>query len=214
MREINDYNANVIKKKTSNNNFDIVIVIMSLIIGVFIGYLLSSKFVTNSNQTLETGGEVESLNYVYLLQVARFDNPTGASKYQETLKSKNLDSIVVFDKVYYYIYGGISSKEEDLENLKNKFYIMGYETIIKKELLVEKANMIIDETNLYNFYLECINNLYLSLKGESFTISEIYYIDPINIELFTQLSILINMKNPELRLKAQLQTYKLIIESI
>lgn len=214
MRETKEYDSNVIKKKTSNNNFDIVIVIMSLIIGIFIGYLLGTNLDNETSQTTETGGEIETLNYIYLLQVARFDNPTGASNYIQTLKSKNLDSICVYDKVYYYIYGGISSKQEDLDNLKNKFYIMGYETIIKKELLEEKANMIIDDTRLYNYYLECINNLYLSLKNEPFTISEIYYIDPINIELFTQLSILTNMKNQELRLKAQLQAYKLIIESI
>lgn len=214
MRETKEYDSNVIKKKTSNNNFDIVIVIMSLIIGIFIGYLLGTNLDKGTSQTIETGGEIETLNYIYLLQVARFDNPTGASNYIQTLKSKNLDSICVYDKVYYYIYGGISSKQEDLDNLKNKFYIMGYETIIKKELLEEKANMIIDDTRLYNYYLECINNLYLSLKNEPFTISEIYYIDPINIELFTQLSILTNMKNQELRLKAQLQAYKLIIESI
>ncbi len=214
MRETKEYDSNVIKKKTSNNNFDIVIVIMSLIIGIFIGYLLGTNLDNETSQTIETGGEIETLNYIYLLQVARFDNPTGASNYIQTLKSKNLDSICVYDKVYYYIYGGISSKQEDLDNLKNKFYIMGYETIIKKELLEEKANMIIDDTRLYNYYLECINNLYLSLKNEPFTISEIYYIDPINIELFTQLSILTNMKNQELRLKAQLQAYKLIIESI
>ena len=214
MRETKEYDSNVIKKKTSNNNFDIVIVIMSLIIGIFIGYLLGTNLDNKTSQTIETGGEIETLNYIYLLQVARFDNPTGASNYIQTLKSKNLDSICVYDKVYYYIYGGISSKQEDLDNLKNKFYIMGYETIIKKELLEEKANMIIDDTRLYNYYLECINNLYLSLKNEPFTISEIYYIDPINIELFTQLSILTNMKNQELRLKAQLQAYKLIIESI
>lgn len=214
MRETKEYDSNVIKKKTSNNNFDIVIVIMSLIIGIFIGYLLGTNLDNKTSQTTETGGEIETLNYIYLLQVARFDNPTGASNYIQTLKSKNLDSICVYDKVYYYIYGGISSKQEDLDNLKNKFYIMGYETIIKKELLEEKANMIIDDTRLYNYYLECINNLYLSLKNEPFTISEIYYIDPINIELFTQLSILTNMKNQELRLKAQLQAYKLIIESI
>ena len=214
MRETKEYDSNVIKKKTSNNNFDIVIVIMSLIIGIFIGYLLGTNLDNETSQTIETGGEIETLNYIYLLQVARFDNPTGASNYIQTLKSKNLDSICVYDKVYYYIYGGISSKQEDLDNLKNKFYIMGYETIIKKELLEEKANMIIDDTRLYNYYLECINNLYLSLKNVPFTISEIYYIDPINIELFTQLSILTNMKNQELRLKAQLQAYKLIIESI
>ena len=210
-------NPNLTKRK-NNNNIDIVIIIMSLIIGIFIGYLIGNKL--NTNNTIEektdpVSGTVEdNLPYIYLLQIAKFDNPDGANKYYETLKSKNLDSIIVYDNVYYYLYGGISATEVALENLKNKFYIMGYNTIIKKDLLIEKANMIIDEEKNYEFFKEAINNLYSSLKDEPYTISEKYYVDPINLELFTQLTILINLKNPEIKQKAQLQAYKIIIENL
>lgn len=193
-------------------NLDIISIVMSLIIGVFIGYIISTKI--NVEETDQTVLKEQSLEYFYLLQVAKFDNPDGASNYQKVLKTKNLDSVVVYDRVYYYIYGGIGSSEEALADLKSKFYLLGYETIIKKEYLIDKANSVIESNELYEFYTECINNLYKSLNGDTFTISEKYFIDPINIELFTQLSILLNMKNTELKQKAELQAYKIIIENL
>jgi len=148
------------------------------------------------------------------LQVAKFDNAQGATNYKKVLDTKNLESIIVYDKVYYYIYGGIASSEEALTDIKSKYYLLGYETIIKKEYLIDKANSVIDNLELYEFYTESINNLYKSLNGETFQISEKYFINPVNIELFTQLSILLNIKNPELKQKAELQAYKIIIENL
>lgn len=194
------------------SNVDIIIVLMSLLIGVFIGYMIGNSL-SKEEKTTPTFSEI-TLDYVYILQIARFDNPSGASNYQSVLAEKNLYSIVVFDKVYYYVYGAISASEEGLSDVKNKYIILGYNPIVKKELLIERTNLIIDNDSLYAFYSECINNLYASLKNENYEISETYNLNPVNIELFTQLTILKTMKNSELRLKAQMQAYKLIIESM
>ncbi len=193
-------------------NIDIISIVMSLIIGVFIGYIISTKI--NINPSTEEVLNVPELDYFYILQVAKFDNAQGATNYKKVLDTKNLESIIVYDKVYYYIYGGIASSEEALTDTKSKYYLLGYETIIKKEYLIDKANSVIDNLELYEFYTESINNLYKSLNGETFQISEKYFINPVNIELFTQLSILLNIKNPELKQKAELQAYKIIIENL
>ena len=193
-------------------NLDVISIVMSLIIGAFIGYIISTK--VKDDEMLEPVLGEENLEYFYLLQVAKFDNPEGATNYQKVLKTKNLDSVIVYDRVYYYIYGGIGSSEEVLSDLKSKFYLLGYETIIKKEYLIDKANSVIESNELYGFYTECIHNLYKSLNNESFVISDIYFVNPINIELFTQLSILLNIKNTDLKQKAELQAYKIIIESL
>lgn len=193
-------------------NIDIISIVMSLIIGIFIGYIISTKIKTE-DESINVMKE-EKLEYFYILQVAKFDNPSGATNYQKVLNSKNLENIIVYDKTYYYIYGGISENEEGLNDIKTKYYLLGYETIIKKEYLIDKANSVIESLELYDFYSECIHNLYKSLKNESFQISDKYFINPVNIELFTQLSILINIKNPELKQKAELQAYKIIIESL
>lgn len=193
-------------------NLDVISIVMSLIIGVFIGYIISTK--VKDDEMLEPVLGEENLEYFYLLQVAKFDNPEGATNYQKVLKTKSLDSVIVYDRVYYYIYGGIGSSEEVLSDLKSKFYLLGYETIIKKEYLIDKANSVIESNELYGFYTECIHNLYKSLNNESFVISDIYFVNPINIELFTQLSILLNIKNADLKQKAELQAYKIIIESL
>lgn len=194
------------------NNIDIFLVLMSLIIGVFLGYIIGNKYNKDENDINVL--KEEKIEYIYVLQIAKFDNPTGAANYQKALKDKSLDSIVLYDKVYYYIYGGIGSSEESLDNIKNKFILLGYNPIIKKELLIEKANSVLDDEILYNFYCECINNLYLSLENKDFEISDRYNVEPINIELFTQITILKTMKNENLRMKAQLQAYKLICESL
>lgn len=194
------------------NNIDIIIILMSLVIGIFLGYMIGKK-ISSGDENIPVVKESE-LEYVYILQIAKFDNPSGAKNYQNVLSEKNLDSIVVYDKIYYYIYGGIASSEEKLSDLKNKFSILGYIPIIKKELLIEKTNSCLDNEKLYSFYSECINNLYKSLLDEDFEISEKYNVDPVNIELFTQMTIIKSMKNESLRRKAQMQAYKIIIESL
>lgn len=197
-------------------DFDVLGILLSVIIGIFLGYLISTKL--NINDTTVSvdnkSNENETIEYFYLLQVAKFDNPEGALKYQEVLNNKEIESIVVFDGNFYYIYGGIATNEEALSTLQSKFYVLGYDTIIKKELLIDKANSIIDNKNYYDFYSEAIHNLYSSLKGDEIVISEKYYVNPLDIELFTQLTILSTIKNETLKLKAQLQAYKIISESL
>lgn len=195
-------------------DFDILGVLVGVIIGVLIGYLIGSKLDIDGNANEKEVISETEIEYIYLLQVAKFDNASGANNYQMALNNKELETIVVFDKTYYYVYGGIAKDEAGLSDLKNKYYILGYDTIVKKELLIDKANSIIDNANLYAFYNECIHNLYLSLSNEAFTISEKYYIDPIDIEIFSQFTILISVKNEELKQKAQLQAYKLISEDL
>lgn len=196
-------------------DYDVIGILLAVIIGIFLGYLIGTKInFEGTEEVLNKEETKEEIEYVYLLQIAKFDNPDGASNYQNVLKNKEMDTIVVFDGNYYFIYGGIGASEESLKNLQSKFYVLGYETIIKKELLIDKANSIIDNKNYYDFYSEAIHNLYLSLKGEEFEISEKYYLNPIDIELFTQLTILMNIKNDTLKLKAQLQAYKIILESL
>lgn len=197
-------------------DYDVLSILLAVIIGIFLGYLIGTKLDFNSTEEVINPNEEneEVIEYVYLLQVSKFDNPDGALNYQNVIKNKEMDTVVVFDGTFYYIYGGISSSEEGLKNLQSKFYVLGYDTIIKRELLIDKANSIIDNKNYYDFYSEAIHNLYLSLNDQPFTISEKYYINPIDIELFTQLTILTNIKNDTLKLKAQLQAYKIIIESL
>lgn len=197
-------------------DYDVVGILLAVVIGIFLGYLIGTKL--NFDETLDVSNKEEEpkeeIEYVYLLQIAKFDNPDGAINYQKVLLNKEMDNVVVFDGNFYYIYGGIGASEDALLSLQSKFYVLGYDTIIKKELLIDKANSIIDNKTYYDFYSEGIHNLYLSLKGEQIVISEKYYLNPIDIELFTQLTILMNIKNDTLKLKAQLQAYKIIIENL
>lgn len=200
-------------RRIDKNSIDIITVVMSLIVGVFIGLIISKKIKPNENN-INVMEEINNLDYFYILQIAKFDNPTGAINYQKVLNDKNLYSVIVLDNNYYYIYGGISDKEEGLSTYASRYNIMGYDTIVKKELIDEKVNSILDDNVLLEFYLECIHNLFLSLQNKPFVISDKYSLNPINIELYTDLTILTTLKNDDLRYKTQLQAYKLITEAL
>ena len=65
------------------------------------------------------------------------------------------------------IFMGIANTESELESLKLEFSSKGYNPIIKREYILDKPNIVIDEENKYKFYSECTDNLIRSLKGEN-----------------------------------------------
>ena len=64
------------------------------------------------------------------------------------------------------------------------------------------------------FYKEAIENLLKSLKNEVFIISPDYYIEPINIHLFSNLSVLQNIKNSKIKQYFELDTFKILVETL
>lgn len=196
-------------------DFDIVGILLGIIIGILLGYFISTKI--DIGATSEVGGkakEEDNIGYVYLLQIAKFDNPDGPVKYLEALKLKELDAVVVYDKTYYYIYGGITASESLLAETRSLYETKGYTTLIKKEFILDKPNAVLDDNIKYDFWTECINNLIHSLKNESFSIDEKYYLNPIDLEAFSSMTILQSIKNDTFKNKVRLQLYKKIIENL
>src|SRR5690606_20100769 len=101
------------------------------------------------------------------------------------LKSKGIYSVAVLDGNNYYIYAGIASSESDLSTLANTITEKGYSPLIKREYILDKPNVVIDEENKYKFYSECVDNLLKSLKSEKLEISAETKANPQNLELFS-----------------------------
>jgi len=194
-------------------DLDVFGILLGVIIGILIGYFISTKISAEDEVVMsEIQEEVEG--YVYLLQFAKFDNPTGALNYINNLKKSDIYAEAVFDGGYYYIYGAISSTEAELEMKKAIFEAKGFSTLIKKEYLIDKANRVLDDTLKYNFWLEGINNLIKSLKGENIEISDSYYNNPVDLEFFSSITLLQTIQNEEIKDKIKLQAYRMIIENL
>lgn len=200
--------------KNMKRDFDVVGIMLGVIIGILIGYFISSRLI---EKEIEVGGtivEEEKEGYVYLLQLAKFDNPSGALNFSDSLKKCDIYTEVVCEGNYYFIYGAISDSEEGLALTRTVIEAKGYSGLIKKEYILDKANRVLDDNVKYEFWLEGINNLIRSLKNEEIIISEKYYINPINLEFFSTISILKTIQNEEIKNKAKLQAYRMICENL
>ena len=82
-----------IKKK----DYDVFGVLLAILIGIFLGYLIGTKLdFENTEEVSNEENELkETIEYVYLLQIAKFDNPEGASNYQKVLSNKEMDTVVI-----------------------------------------------------------------------------------------------------------------------
>lgn len=196
------------------HTIDIMGIILGIIVGTLLGYFLSSKVNLDDNEK-PVIGEVETKEdgYIYLLQIAKFDNPTGASNYMEALEKNGFYSIYVYEDCYY-IYGGISLTLDGLSGLKSSYEIKGYTPLIKKEYILDLPNKVIENNYQYNFWSEGIQNFLKTFKNESVEISDMYYTNYVNLELITNLTMIDKLKSSDDKSKLQLQTYKNIVENL
>lgn len=200
--------------KNMKRDFDVVGILLGIIVGILIGYFISSRLIENDTEVGGTPVEEEKTGYIYLLQLAKFDNPEGALNYCTTLKKSDIYTEVVYDASYYFIYGAISNSEEGLSIKKAVIEAKGYSGLVKKEYILDKANRVLDDTTKYDFWLEGINNLIKSLNNEEIIISEKYYLNPVDLEFFSTISILQTIQNEEIKDKVKLQAYRMICENL
>ena len=201
-------------KKIARRDFDVVGILLGVIVGILIGYFISTKLIKDD---IPASGEVTNENqvgYVYLLQLAKFDNPEGALNYSKNLKKSDIYTEVVYDNGYYFIYGAISNSSEGLELKKAVLEAKGYSTLVKKEYILDKANRVIDDNEKYDFWSEGINNLLKSLNNEEIIISDKYYANPVDLEFFSTITILKSIQNEEIKEKVKLQAYRMICENL
>jgi len=188
-------------------------VLVGIVIGCIIGFFLSTRIslempIDNTDETLAPTGNI------YLLQIEKTNSPVEAEKIISNLKNKNVHAVAVLDGNSYYIYGGIAISQNELENIKSTFTSYGYNPIIKSEYILDKPNVVIDETEKYKFYSECVSNLLKSLKNEKLEISNETRTNPQNLELFSAMLTIDSINNEVLLKQLRLSIYKMITEDL
>ena len=152
---------------------DIFGMLLGLIIGCILGFFLSSRI--NLYDKPEDQPTITEKGYVYLLQVAKLEDPSEAKTILEDLNKKGLKAVAVKKgSNSHYIYGGIALEEEKLAALEAKYLDHGISTIIVKEYLLDKLNSVIENEEECEFWTECINNLLNSLEDKEVEVSPKY----------------------------------------
>lgn len=195
-------------------DIDIFGMLLGLIIGCILGFFLSSRIGLNNKP-----GEQQVISekgYVYLLQIAKLDNPTDTLNLLTELKQNGFDVVDVRKGVdSYYIYGGIALEEAKLASLEAKYLDKGYPTKIVKENLLDKLNAEIDNQEEIDFWTECVNNLLNSLDRKKIEVSPKYVMESKYPQLLLIISYLKeDYDSEETLLSLQLIAYKLIVENL
>lgn len=194
--------------------FDLFGIILGLIIGCVLGYFVFSQIQIEDKSEDQVVSSEEIHGTIYSIQLG---NSTNVSSLD--LITNRLDVLGIYYQIYqeadkYYIFNSIYDNLEKAQTQKQIMESYGFNVTIRSDYILDLPNTLISSTDEYNFYCEAINNLLNSLKEEEIIISEIYYTNPVNIEIFSNLTVLKNIKNNEIKSNYQLNTFCLLLNKL
>lgn len=195
-------------------DFDLFGIILGLIIGCVLGYFVFSQIQIEDKSKDQVVISEEIHGTIYSIQLG---NSTNVSSLD--LITNRLDVLGIYYQIYqeadkYYIFNSIYDNLEKAQTQKQIMESYGFNVTIRSDYILDLPNTLISSTDEYNFYCEAINNLLNSLKEEEIIISEIYYTNPVNIEIFSNLTVLKNIKNNEIKSNYQLNTFCLLLNKL
>lgn len=195
-------------------DFDLFGIILGLIIGCVLGYFVFSQIQIEDKSEDQVVINEEIHGTIYSIQLG---NSTNVSSLD--LITNRLDVLGIYYQIYqeadkYYIFNSIYDNLEKAQTQKQIMESYGFNVTIRSDYILDLPNTLISSTDEYNFYCEAINNLLNSLKEEEIIISEIYYTNPVNIEIFSNLTVLKNIKNNEIKSNYQLNTFCLLLNKL
>ena len=194
--------------------FDLFGILLGLIIGCVLGYFVFSQIQIEDKSDDQAVISEEIHGTIYSIQLG---NSTNVSSLD--LITNRLDVLGIYYQIYqeadkYYIFNSIYDNLEKAQTQKQIMESYGFNVTIRSDYILDLPNTLITSTDEYNFYCEAINNLLNSLKEEEIIISEIYYTNPVNIEIFSNLTVLKNIKNNEIKSNYQLNTFCLLLNKL
>lgn len=194
--------------------FDLFGIILGLIIGCVLGYFVFSQIQIEDKSEDKVVISEEIHGTIYSIQLG---NSTNVSSLD--LITNRLDVLGIYYQIYqeadkYYIFNSIYDNLEKAQTQKQIMESYGFNVTIRSDYILDLPNTLISSTDEYNFYCEAINNLLNSLKEEEIIISEIYYTNPVNIEIFSNLTVLKSIKNNEIKSNYQLNTFCLLLNKL
>lgn len=194
--------------------FDLFGILLGLVIGCVLGYFVFSQIQIEDKSDDQAVISEEIHGTIYSIQLG---NSTNVSSLD--LITNRLDVLGIYYQIYqeadkYYIFNSIHDNLEKAQTQKQIMESYGFNVTIRSDYILDLPNTLISSTDEYNFYCEAINNLLNSLKEEEIIISEIYYTNPVNIEIFSNLTVLKNIKNNEIKSNYQLNTFCLLLNKL
>ena len=88
---------------------------------------------------------------------------------------------------------------EEAQNKKTIIESYGFTVTIRSDYILDLSKNVITSNEQYNFYNEVIVNLLNSLKNQDIIISDQYYSNPVDIELFSNMTMLMTIKNDNIK---------------
>lgn len=198
--------------QSRKKDIDIFGILLGIIIGFCLGYFIVSP-TTNQTDTgdKETNAMVEGT--VYLLECGRSSSISNLESIKNNLEANDLNCIFIDYTSYISCYSYITYDLEIARLKKQEYEALGFSVSIQSVYLPDLSNYVINDYEKI-FYNEAINNLLKSLKNESFIINPDYYLNPINIQIFSNLSVLQNIKNDKIKQYFELDTFKILVETL
>lgn len=198
------YEVEIMKKR----EIDYFGIVIGLVIGALFGYFLGLKI--NFEDEIPVIGDVQEGN-VYLLQIMKGDNKNIIT---DTLKTSNFNYEIVEENSMYYVYVDIAIDKDNLEKRKEEFYNLGFNPVIKSDYILDWPDKYSKSPELKEFYKESIDNLFNSLENKPVVINEKYYNDPLDFEVFSNLTILQAIKNEKLKKQIELELYNQLLKKL
>ena len=187
---------------------------LGLIIGAVLGYFVFSQIAPSTKDDTKPVTGEEIYGTVYTIQLGSSDNLESLSVVKERLDVLGLYYEIYEEGGKYYIFNSVYESLEKAQTKKQIIESYGFVVSIRSDYILDLSKSITSSTDEYQFYNEIIVNLLSSMKNEQIILSETYYSNPIDIELFSNITILMTIRNEQIKENYQLNTLCLLFKKL
>lgn len=192
---------------------DLFGILLGIVIGCALGYFIFSKVVVDDeNEPVIV--QQDELGTVYTVIIATNNSLDALSSTIERLKVLNIYYEIYEENNKFYVFNSTFNQLEKAQTKKAILESYEFSPAIRSDYILDLPKSIITDSKKYEFYQFAVDCLLKSLKDDEIIIDEKYYIDPVDIELFSSLSILQSIRNEDIKLNYQLNTLILLLKKI
>ena len=202
-------NYNVMGEIMKRKEVDVFAILIGIVIGFLFGYFLSLRI--NDGKIKEVVTDEPSYGNVYMLQILKANN---IEDIHNVLSDAEYPYEIIKVGTTFYVYGYISNELSVIEVKKEEFEELGFTPTIKLEYILDWPNYYLDLQEKHDFYLHAVKNLLNSVEDDKIVIEEKYYQNPVDLEVFSNLTLLQSIKNPEIKVQIQLELYRMLYEEL
>lgn len=186
-------------------DIDIFAILIGIIIGCLFGYFIGMR--VNSEKTDSVDIKNPAFGNIYLLEITRSNN---IEDLHNTFKDSDIPYEIVEKSNFYYVYSAIGTDSDVIEAKKVEYEQMGFTPVVKNEYILDWPNKYITDEEKFIFYEYAITMLINSINNDEIIIDEKYALNPIDLEVYSNINLLYTIKNPKIKEMLHLDTYKIL----